>query len=297
MKYLLVLVPVFFATTLFAQKRATGMIFDPPSLRAIPYKAKLTTESYGSMPSFASLEKYCPTPGDQGAYGTCVAFATAYHLRTILHNKLTSEAASGDVAKINRNSTIFSPTYVYEQIKDKSDRDCQEGSNPVDAFDLLKKSGAATLALQPYACGTSVKQEAINQASKFRIVDYQILYTPGEEDQKLIINSTKKAISEGYPCMLGFIVAESFYGVKGDVWREQSTDDGPTGQHGRHAMCVVGYDDKKYGGAFRVMNSWGTAWADKGFVWVPYKDFAKYAIIGIQAYGPSNPKPDPVKPV
>ena len=296
MKQLLVLVPVFFAATLFAQQRATGMIFDAPSLRSIPYKAKLTSESYGNMPSSASLEKYCPTPGDQGAYGTCVAFATAYHLRTILHNKLTSEATGDDITKINRNSSIFSPTYVYEQIKDKSDRDCQDGSNPVDAFDLLKKSGAALLSVQPYACGTSVKQEAITQASKFRIVDYQILYMPGEEDQKLIINSTKKAISEGYPCMLGFIVAESFYGVKGDVWREQSTDKGPTGQHGRHAMCVVGYDDNKYGGAFRVMNSWGTAWADKGFVWIPYKDFAKYAIIGIQAYGPSNPKPDPVKP-
>lgn len=295
MKYFLCTFALLCMLATNAQQRATGMIYDPPSLRAIPYKAKLTSESYGAMPPAASLEKYCPTAGDQGQYGTCVAFAVAYHLRTILYNKLQAETA-GNKQGLNPNATIFSPTYVYEQIKDRSDRYCQDGSNPVDAFELLKKSGVATIDKQPYACGASIRQEAIKQAEQFRIVDYQILYQPGEEDTRLIINATKKAISEGYPCMLGFIVAQSFYRVKGDVWREQPTDDGPTGKHGRHAMCVVGYDDKKYGGAFRVLNSWGTGWADKGFVWIPYKDFARYAIIGIQAYGPSAPKPAPDKP-
>lgn len=297
MKYLLLSVALLCAMNTIAQKKGTGMIYDPPSLRSIPYKAKLTSKSYGAMPAAASLEKYCPTPGDQGQYGTCVAFAVAYHLRTILYNKLSAEVAGGRAVKLNPDGIIFSPTYVYEQIKDKSDNNCQDGSNPVDAFELLKRSGVATLAMQPYACGASLKQEAIRQANQFRIADYQILYKPGEDDQELIINSTKKALSEGYPCMLGFIVAESFYTVKGDVWREQLTDDGPTGKHGRHAMCVVGYDDRKYGGAFRVLNSWGTRWADKGYVWVPYKDFSKYAIIGIQAYGPARPKPEPNKPV
>jgi hypothetical protein len=296
MKYLPFLFALFFSSSLFAQRKGTGMIFDSQGLRGIPYKATLTSESYGSMPSAASVEQYCPTPGDQGSYSTCVAFATAYHLRTILYNKLLSNT-NGGTNRINLNGKIFSPTFVYEKIKDKDDKDCKDGSSPVDAFDLLKKSGVATLSKLPYSCGAVIKEDAIREAENFRIVDYQILYSPGEEDKKLIVNTTKKALSEGYPCMLGFIVAESFYGVKGDVWREAATDDGPTGQHGRHAMCVVGYDDKKYGGAFRVMNSWGTGWADKGFVWIPYKDFAKYAIIGIQAYGPSQTKPDPAKPV
>lgn len=48
----------------FAQKKGTGMIFDPPSLRSIPYKAKLTSQSYKSVPAAASLERFCPTPGD-----------------------------------------------------------------------------------------------------------------------------------------------------------------------------------------------------------------------------------------
>ena len=279
-----------------AQPRATGMIYDPPGLRSIPYKARLTAESYQGMPSAASLEKYCPIPGDQGQYGTCVAFATAYHLRTILYTKLKSEMNGTGMATVNPNANIFSPSFIYEQIKPASDKNCQEGSNPVAAFELMKKTGVATLAMQPYFCGVSIKKGAKEEGANFRIVDYQILYTPDEEDVLLKINATKKAISEGYPCMLGFIVAESFYKVKSDLWRELKTDDGPTGKHGRHAMCVVGYDNNKYGGAFRVMNSWGTGWADKGFVWIPYADFAKYSIIAIQAYGPAKPAPVPVKP-
>ena len=42
-------------------------------------------------------------------------------------------------------------------------------------------------------------------------------------------------------------------------------------------MCIVGYDDYKYGGAFEVMNSYSTEFGDNGFVWVSYSDFLKTA--------------------
>ena len=310
MKHFTVLLLTFFSfVSLNAQEQGTGMIFDPPTLRGIPYKAKLTASSYGKMPASASLEKYCPTAGNQGQYSTCVAFAVGYHLRTILYAKSESEPdANGKVSQANPNAKIFSPTYIYEQIKDKGDKNCQGGLNPVNAFELLKTSGVSTLAKQPYSCGSSVSSDAKREGMDFRITDYQILYYPDEEEDDIKVLSVKKAISEGYPCMLGFIVAKSFYNSKGEVWREEKSDDGPTGQHGRHAMCVVGYDNNKYGGSFRVLNSWGTSWRDNGYVWIPYKDFAKYSLLAIQAYPPpkatpsvitpkpNNNNPDPVKP-
>lgn len=293
MKMYLALTLLFTVNFIHAQEKGTGLIFDPPSLRSIPYKAKLTTASYSSMPASASLEKYCPTPGDQGQFGTCVAFATAYHLRSILFTKAQNESGVAKSAVINPNTTVFSPSFVYEQIKNESDKNCQEGTNPVDAFELMLNIGTATITTQPYACGMPIKREAIKESEAFKISDYQILYSVDETDRDIKINATKKAISEGYPCMLGFIVAKSFYKINGDVWRQQDTDDGPSGKHGRHAMCVVSYDDNKYGGAFRVLNSWGTSWADKGYVWIPYSDFAKYSLMVIQAYGPIVVKPDP----
>lgn len=300
MKQLIFSICLFISFTLIAQEeKGTGLIFDPPSLRGIPYKAKLTASSYQSMPASASLEKYCPTAGDQGRYGTCVAFAAGYHLRTILYAKTQSEPdPDGNIESVNPNDKIFSPTFIYEQIKDKTDNNCQNGTNPVNAFDLMKNTGIATISKVPYSCGSSVSSDALKESVDFRISDYQILYYPNEEDDDLKVNSVKKALSEGYPCLLGFIVAKSFYKATGDVWREEATDDGPTGQHGRHAMCIVGYDDNKYGGSFRVLNSWGTAWRDKGYVWIPYKDFAKYSLLAIQAYGMPKefrPKPSPSK--
>jgi C1A family cysteine protease len=37
---------------------------------------------------------------------------------------------------------------------------------------------------------------------------------------------------------------------------------------GGHAMAIVGYDNSKQ--AFRVVNSWGPDWGDKGFCWISY---------------------------
>jgi Papain family cysteine protease len=51
---------------------------------------------------------------------------------------------------------------------------------------------------------------------------------------------------------------------------------------GGHAMCVVGYDEKKYGGAFLIMNSWGPEWGNNGFAWVRYPEFNYFVR---EAYG------------
>jgi hypothetical protein len=54
--------------------------------------------------------------------------------------------------------------------------------------------------------------------------------------------------------------------------REQSPDQ----EYGGHAVCIVGYDDTKFGGAFEVLNTWGKDWAMQGYTWIRYKDFADY---------------------
>ncbi|MET0049533.1 MAG: C1 family peptidase, partial [Candidatus Thiodiazotropha sp.] len=39
---------------------------------------------------------------------------------------------------------------------------------------------------------------------------------------------------------------------------------------GGHAVTLVGYDYNKFGGAFKIINSWGTEWGDNGYFWMPY---------------------------
>lgn len=273
-----------------AQPRPTGLIFDVPSYRGTPYKMKLTSASYAAVPPAASLEQYCPTPGDQDRYGTCVAFAVAYHARTILTAK-----QKGLTNKAEIDQLVHSPTWIYEQIKDEGDDDCQNGSNPILALELLKQEGCPKLSLLPYTCGGSISDQARRDARQFKLEDYQILFLPDEEDGDVKIQTTKKAIAEGFPVVLCFIVPESFYTAQ-PVWVPAASDGGPSGQHGRHAMCVVGYDDTKSGGAFRVLNSWGPQWCDGGYVWIRYKDYATYAIGALQAYPAPVSDPEPPKP-
>ena len=45
--------------------------------------------------------------------------------------------------------------------------------------------------------------------------------------------------------------------------------------HYGHAMLLCGYDDNI--GAYKVMNSWGENWGEKGFFWIDY-NFFKLAI-------------------
>jgi hypothetical protein len=49
----------------------------------------------------------------------------------------------------------------------------------------------------------------------------------------------------------------------------------PSEKDDSHAMCIVGYDDTKFGGAFEIVNSWGDNWANSGFIWIRYDDLYK----------------------
>ena len=55
--------------------------------------------------------------------------------------------------------------------------------------------------------------------------------------------------------------------VDNKVWKPGKT------AAGGHAMLFIGYDDSKQ--AFRVKNSWGTGWAENGYVWLSYDWFTQ----------------------
>jgi hypothetical protein len=88
-------------------------------------------------------------------------------------------------------------------------------------------------------------------------------------------------------------VPNSFMGLYGqEVWtpRESFENNLPG-----HAMCVIGYDDNKFGGAFEIMNSWGMNWGNQGFIWIKYRDYAAFVRQGIELmdFPRSKPSPEP----
>lgn len=293
----------YLALPLFSQptQRATGANFNASSIAATPQKVLLSARSFRGMTSAYSLEPYCPTPADQGRHGTCVAFANAYGIATILYAKTHNITNRATI-----NKYAFSPSYLYEQIKSDEDKDCQNGSDPILALIKMIDGGDAFSTTVPYQCNTQLTDEAKREAINYKIKDAAILFAGKGmmEGDKYVLSTedmiavTKKALLEGSPISTGWHLPKSFFYIKSDVWNTTSDDQLSDWKHNGHAMAVVGYDDNKYGGAFRVLNSWGTTWADKGFVWVKYNDFAKWCMLAMQVFAdPLTPAPAEVKPV
>ena len=289
----------FFAFTNAQQHHSMGATFDLALMAKTPQKMQVSQRSFTSMPASFSLEKYCPTPGDQGQYGTCTAWANAYGVATILYAKTHNIT---DKAIINKYA--FSPTFLYEQIKNASDVSCQNGTDPIMALITLIKMGDATLKTAPYYCGAATTETAKAEALNYKIADAAILFAAKGmmNDDKYIkpeqemIDLTKKALMEGSPVSIGFTLPKSFFSIKTAIWSPESQDAFGDWKHNKHAMCVIGYDDNIGGGAFRVLNSWGTAWGDGGMVWIKYADYARWCLVALQPFAnPYTKVPDEKK--
>jgi len=93
-----------------------------------------------------------------------------------------------------------------------------------------------------------------------------------------VLTGVKTYLAAGVPSIFGFFGFGSFGNtdVKGGI---PYPCPGEQAQWG-HAIVAVGYDDKKKvtntkcnkakTGAFLIRNSWGTAWGDQGYGWLPY---------------------------
>lgn len=303
-RYFLFLILSLSIIQLKAQQHSTGAVFNASTIAATPQKVALSFRSFAAMPSSYSLEKYCPTPANQGNHGTCVAFANGYGIATILYAK-THQLT--DKSLINKYA--FSPTFLYEQIKSADDKDCQKGADPINAILTMIKGGEALMKTVPYQCGTIISSSAKSEAVNYKIQDAALLFAAKGmtkddayfKEPQDIINISKKALSEGTPLSGGFNIPESFFTIKSAVWTSDPSEANKDWKHNGHAMAVVGYDDNVAGGAFRIMNSWGNQWADGGFVWMKYNDFARYCVIALQVFADPNtvpptentPKPSP----
>ena len=260
-------------TTTSAQDQGMGLIVDDNISDKIPHKTVLLTRNYTSLPKSWSLKQYCPAIGSQGGYQTCVGWAVGYAARTI------SEAIRQGWNNTNTiTNEAFSPLFVYGNIKFAETRNCNTGSNIENALKLLKNTGVVKKRSFDALCVETVKSSLLSEAAKYKIDDYFLLFGP-EHTEEQAVNTTKKAIAENCPVIIGFKIYESFNTQVLDCW------DGPSGRHtGYHAMCVVGYDDNKYGGAFLLMNSWSSNWANGGYVWVKYKDYSNYTHDALELY-------------
>lgn len=250
------------------QGQGTGLVFDDQAIHEIPKTAPLATRDFTALPSKVDLTRYAPQVGNQGQTGTCTAWSTVYHARTITYAK-----RNGLTEKNAITSTAFSPSYVYNQIR--YDNSCNSGTRVNEALEVLKTKGTPTLSEFAFDCDKIPGEYDHGLAENYKILDYKILCYQEDPNKVEVI---KKSLANNNPVIFGMYTVPSFSrgAYYSDVWNRTPED--KDYERGGHAMVYVGYDDEKYGGSFRVLNSWGAGWGDDGYLWIRYED-AQYATL------------------
>ncbi|GAB4337247.1 MAG: hypothetical protein OHK0038_15610 [Flammeovirgaceae bacterium] len=254
------------------------MKFDDNKYAATPLKATYLKRDYSSLPSKASLKAFCPIPQSQGNYGTCVGWSSSWAARTIIEAK---EKGWTDKNTITQNA--FAPGFTYFHVKDQSDSDCSYGTWIDDALNFMKTTGAVKYSDFDESCPTYISSSLYNKAKDYKIKDYVRLFSI-EDGYEYKIRVLKKALAEGNPVVIGMKCPDSFSWAKG-AWKPTES---PYAEYGGHAMCVIGYDDNQYGGAFEIQNSWGKEWGNGGFIWVDYQTFHNFVKYGFEVVGSIN---------
>jgi C1A family cysteine protease len=209
------------------------------------------------------LRDQCPEVYDQGRIGSCTANAIAGALEfDMMKQGMTAYTPSRLFIYYNERAmegTVGSDAgaYIRDGIKSvASQGDCPESEWPYD-----DTPADPTGVFPPGAkAGTQPLQSCYDDAIHHKALNYQSI------DQNL--TDMKGCLSSGYPFVFGFTVYESFESE--DVARTgnvpmPSTDEAVVGGH---AVLAVGYDDSE--ARFICRNSWGSAWGDAGYFYMPY---------------------------
>lgn len=116
-------------------------------------------------------------------------------------------------------------------------------------------------------------------AQNYQAISYFRLDPPGVSGERLL-EAIKGYLAAGLPAMFGFTVYSSVAEAE-KSGRIPFPDPGEK-VLGGHAVMVAGYDDgieipgagkdaPAVRGAFLIRNSWGTAWGEDGYGWLPYE--------------------------
>ncbi len=212
-----------------------------------------------------SLRSFAPSIGNQLSLGSCVSWATAYAGFTIVRR----------VEENNPALEPYSPLNLYVRYKKHFKEDvCGDGAYTAYALNILKRKGCSLFKNFRNRCDTDVEVEKVYND---KLYSYDQI-SPRD------LTSLKTSISSKRPVVISIPCYENCWSnavLQNGVWSGYYSG----AENGGHAMCVIGFDDNKGGGAFEVMNSWGEDWGDNGFFWITYDDFTKhvndcYALIG-----------------
>jgi Caspase domain/Papain family cysteine protease/Domain of unknown function (DUF4384) len=221
---------------------------DPQTERGLPIAAP----HRAFLPDVVDLSGRMPAVGDQGRSSSCAAWSTAYAARSYY----TAALERRDVL---RPANLPSPSYVYHLARDGK---CEDGTTIPRVVEVLKH-GALSLEQSPFtaACVAPASPQLVAQANDFRVRGM------GRVDVARL-DDIKGQLARSNPVIIRLQVSTAFQHLRGTATFDEPAPPPGDKLTGWHFITLVGYDERRQ--VFRLINSWGTGWGDRGYAWLGY---------------------------
>ena len=250
--------------------RSSGVIPEDTIYDALPTPSYYTGQKEDFLPMRKSLRHHCPPPGDQFGTGACGSWATAY-------SALTTQMAY--IKNITNPVVIhymaLSPLFIHSQVK--KGEDCMAGAFLSQIFQVLVEQGVCRHE-SFNECENLPNSQLRENARSNKIKSWGKLFEHSAAGSTKV-DQVRRSLGGQNPAPVIISIKHdtSFWEIPcgAKTWAPSPKLE----QNMLHALVVIGYDDHKR--QFECMNSYGSQWADDGFVFIRYEDFGQLVKYGI----------------
>ena len=211
-------------------------------------------EAGGPLPQSVDLRSACPPVFDQGDLGSCTANAG-----------VAARMMLGGIPVMLSRLFLY---YRERELEGTTGED--SGATMRSICAALRKYGVCRSALWPYDVSRYAERPDLAadfDALGYRIAAYRTFDSASGPDE--VQQMRQYLASQKQPVLAGVYVYSSFESAAAAQTGVIPLPDVRTQTLlGGHALLFVGYDDAKQWFIFR--NSWGAAWGDGGYGYMPY---------------------------
>lgn len=138
-------------------------------------------------------------------------------------------------------------------------------------LNFLTQTGTVSAAIVPYDAAQI--PQSVYATTKYQINNYLHLFQSFASEREKIFE-IRKALMRGHPVLIEIKADANFPSLTNTrVWETPRT----LGDYS-YTLLLVGYDENTE--SFELRSSWGSNWANNGYLWVKYNDLANAAVNG-----------------